>query len=100
MQQYKSRGNIEIDKKTEKRAEKKRGEVPFTLGENQSGRICVKFTKEYTEQPFVLVNTIVSEGAEFDVKTVLTSITQTDFTVNIQNTSSAPVKGNVIWIVC
>lgn len=99
MQQYKSQQNIVIDSKLAKRAEKRKGDVAFTIGENQSGRIVVKFTKEYTEIPYVLVNTVVAEGSEFDVKTVLTSITQTDFTVNILNSSLEPVKGLLQWVL-
>lgn len=99
MQQYKSAQNIANELKLEKRSEKRRGEIPFTIGENQSGRICVKFTKEYTAPPVVLTNTIVTEGSEFDVKTVLTSVTNTEFVVNIQNSSIAGVKGIVIWVI-
>ena len=99
MQQYKSQQNIAIDSKLAKRAEKRKGDVPFTIGENQSGRIVVKFTKEYTEVPYVLVNTVITEGSEFDVKTVLTSITQTDFTANVLNSSLEPVKGLLQWVL-
>lgn len=99
MQQYKSQQNVVIDSKLAKRAEKRKGDVAFTIGENQSGRIVVKFTKEYTEIPYVLVNTVVTEGSEFDVKTVLTSITQTDFTVNILNSSLEPIKGLIQWVL-
>jgi hypothetical protein len=99
MQQYKSEKNIELEAKLLRRSEKRRGDVPFAIGENQAGRIVVKFTKEYEEIPIVVTSTVVNEGSEFNVRTVLTSVTQSEFTVNILNSSLNPVKGVVQWVL-
>lgn len=97
MQQYKSTLNTELDAKNSKRAETRKGEIPFALDNNISGRIEYKFTKEYQIVPIVLTSVVVTEGSEFDVKCVLTSVTTDGFTVNVQNSSSSDVKGIVQW---
>lgn len=99
MQQYKSHKNLLDEKKNEKRLEKRRGEIPYSLEANQSGRIVLTFTKEYSEVPIVLTSTVVLEGSEFDVNAILTNVTQSNFTINIQNTSNEHVKGTIYWIL-
>lgn len=99
MQEYKSQQNIALELKAEKRAETRRGEAPFSVNGNTSGRVTIKFTKEYNEPPFVLLNLIVLEGSEFQVSAIMTSLTNSDFTFNIQNTSDKPTKGIVQWVL-
>lgn len=99
MQQYKSVQNAHDEQKLEKRMEKRKGEVPYSLDANRSGKICVQFTKEYVEAPYVFVSNVVLEGSEFDVKTILTSVTTKEFVINVQNSSVEPIKGNIMWIL-
>ena len=99
MQQYKAPQNVLIEQKNARRAEKRRGEIPFAIEGNTSGKIVNKYPKEYTHIPYVLTNTIVTSGSEFDVKTILTESTPAEFTVNILNTSEEPVKGTIQWII-
>jgi len=99
MQEYKSALNVINEIKSEKRGEKRRGDVAYSLEENRSGKITVKFTKEYTEPPLVVISTIVQEGPEFCVQTVLTNISTSDFTINLQNSSDKPVKGLIRWVM-
>lgn len=98
MLQYKSQANLEKDLRTARRLAKQRGNIPFQLDGNQSGRICVKFPKEFSDVPIILTNTVVTSGPEFHVSTVLTSVTTADFTVNIQNASDTQVTGSVNWV--
>lgn len=98
MQQYKSCKNIEIDRKLARHLEKQRGEIPFELESNKSGRATVKFPKEYADVPFILLTPIVNSGAEFDVSVVMTNRTKAEFTVNVQNTGSEPAKGSILWL--
>lgn len=97
MQAYKSSKNEEISRKMMRRQGKQRGEIPFEVLANTSGRIITKFGNEYTELPFILLTPVVGEGHEFDIVVVLTERTKKDFTVNIQNTGSEPVKGTIMW---
>lgn len=97
MQQYKSSKNIEIERELLERTKKMRGEIPFELDANSSGRILTKFTKEFEENPIIITSTVVTSGSEFNIVTILTSVTKTDFTVNVQNASDSVAKGYVSW---
>lgn len=97
MQSYKSVKNIELERKNARRQEKQRGMLSFDIDQNTSGKIITPFTKPYAEVPFIIITPLIDDGHAFEVTVVVTSITKTDFTVNIQNTSEDVVKGTVMW---
>lgn len=100
MQQYKSSKNTEIDHRLARQLEKNRGEIPFELDANKSGRITTKFPSEYSVLPFIYTTLIIPDGLEFEVSIVVTSRTKSEFTINIQNIGNLPAKGSILWMAC
>lgn len=98
MQQYKSSKNEEIDRRLAKHLEKQRGEIPFEIEANKSGRITTKFVREYAVPPFIVLTPLVNDDVEFEVIVNLTGRTKTEFTINIQNTGTIAAKGIVMWL--
>lgn len=97
MQQYKSDKNIEIDRAHLERTRKMKGEIPFELDANNSGRIVTKFTKEFEDVPMIITSVVITSGSEFNIMTVLTNVTKTEFTINIQNAGDSEAKGYISW---
>lgn len=97
MQQFKATKNIEIERQFARKLEKQRGDIPFELESNISGRITTTFANAYTELPFINITLMVIGDGEFDVSAVLTARTKTDFTISVINTGSKPVKGIIMW---
>lgn len=100
MQEYKSKKNLDFETKQVKQLLKQRGEIPFELSPNTSCKIPTKFTRPYTDLPFIQIALIISQGDEFSVAHSLTQRTLTDFTVNLQNSGIETVKGIVLWCSC
>jgi len=100
MQQYKSQKNIEIERNVAEKNQKFRGEIPFEVEANISGKIINKFPKEFESEPIIFLSTIVAGNCDpFLVSTRLSSVTKTEFSVDIQNAGDNKVTGIVRWAI-
>jgi hypothetical protein len=100
MQQYKSQKNIEIERSIVEKNQKFRGEIPFELDENCSGKIISKFLKEFESEPMIMLSTIITNDVDpFMVSTRLSAVTTKDFSVSIQNIGIEKAIGIIKWSI-